>query len=121
MVLLLGPSFEEVEEFRHEDVPILEDLSSFNLARSDLVDEIAQHKIELLKCVDFFRLEVVDDDEGRADHDAVGEQDLEVLRADGAATDFEQEYLEVPLLVGRSPNVDAGALLPAELDSRGGT
>ena len=73
LVLLLGPALEEVEELRHENVPILEDLSFFDLAGSDLVDEVAEHKIELLQCVDFFLLEVVDDHKGRADHDAVGQ------------------------------------------------
>lgn len=82
MVLLLRSSLEEVEEFRHENVSILENFSPLNLAGSDLVNEIVQDKIELLQCVDFFLLEIVDDDKGRTDHNAVGEQDLEVLRVD---------------------------------------
>jgi hypothetical protein len=111
------------EELWQEDAPVGRRLLVIFLqfAGSDLLDDLGQDMVKLLEGAVLFRIEVVHHHEGRTDHDGVGQQDLKLLGLQRTPVYLQQEDLQVALLEGGRPDVDASVPTAAELGSESST
>lgn len=77
--------------------------------------------VKLLQSVVLSRLYVVDHYECRPNHDGICQQNLELFGVYGASANFQQENLQIALLKGRRPDVDACVFAATELGKTQGT